>query len=111
MKCGGKNHFARVCRTKPRHTQTSSNNNFRTSHEGGARNFPSKSRKQVQEVTDELKNKFFIDTVGNNSSEPWRVDLDVHLDNEREITTQFKIDTGADVNVISEATWQALGRP
>ncbi|GFR99333.1 Pol polyprotein [Elysia marginata] len=112
MKCGSKNHFARVCRTKPRHTQTSSNNiNFRTSHEGGARNFTSKSRKQVQEVTDGLKNKFFIDTVGNNSPEPWRVDLDVHLDNEREITTQFKIDTGADVNVISEATWQALGRP
>lgn len=103
MKCGGRNHFAKVCRTKmPQHANASNarphnNSKYRTTHI---------HKKQINEVTDEPREQYFIDNVGSSSSEPWRVDIDVNKSR-----ATFKIDTGADVNIINEETWKALGRP
>ncbi|KAK3739985.1 hypothetical protein RRG08_005257 [Elysia crispata] len=47
--------------------------------------------------------EFFIDSITNTTSAPWRVDLKLEGS-----TVSFKIDTGADVNVLSESSWKSL---
>ena len=47
--------------------------------------------------------EFFIDSITDTTSAPWRVDLKLEGS-----TVSFKIDTGADVNVLSESSWKSL---
>ncbi|GFO45821.1 Pol polyprotein [Plakobranchus ocellatus] len=78
MKCGGRNHFAKVCHTKP-HT------------EGQRKNKPKYNQKPTK---------------------PWRILLSItHLVDDKKTDADFKIDTGADVNIINKQTWLSLGKP
>ena len=68
-------------------------------------------RRQIHEVTD-ARDTFVIDTVEKETSEPWFVDLTItNLDHGGKTDAKFKIDAGADVNVINKFTWLSLGRP
>ena len=113
LKCGGKNHFAKVCHTKPRTRSESqfkkNKSSFRHSTNSSSSNQP--GRRQIHEVTD-ARDTFVIDTVEKETSEPWFVDLTItNLDHGGKADAKFKIDTGADVNVINKFTWLSLGRP
>ena len=84
-KCGRRDHFAKLCRSKTR---------ARADKLG------------YQEGTREVNvdnTEFFIDSITDTTSAPWRVDLKLEGS-----TVSFKIDTGADVNVLSESSWKSL---
>ena len=87
-KCGRKNHFAKVCRTR------SITKYHKEVH--------SVSQHDSSDSSDEL----FIDMVkcSTNKSSDWKVTL---LVNDQK--TRFKIDTGAQCNVISRHTYHRLG--
>ena len=82
-KCGRRNHFAKLCRSKTRARADQIQEEF-----------------GYQEGTREVNvdnTEFFIDSITDTTSAPWRVDLKLEGS-----TVSFKIDTGADVNV---STW------
>ena len=88
-KCGRRNHFAKLCRSKTR-----------------ARADQLQEELGYQEGTREVNvdnTEFFIDSITDTTSAPWRVDLKLEGS-----TVSFKIDTGADVNVLSESSWKSL---
>lgn len=83
-KCHKISHFARVCRSKSVNEVNSAPAN------------------NVPQVTEET---FFVDSV-DSGEEPWRVDINIL---HRKVN--FKIDTGADVNIVNKRTWSFLGKP
>ncbi|GFN92979.1 Pol polyprotein [Plakobranchus ocellatus] len=63
-------------------------------------------------LEDEARETFFVDTVEKKISEPWRILLSItHLADDKKTDADFKIDTGADVNIINKQTWLSLGKP
>ena len=83
--CGRLNHFARVCRSNMR-------------------------RQHLQEVTEEQgdvqeeeSSNFFLGNI-NNFSDDWTVSININS----HYNVKFKVDTGADVSVISYETYAAL---
>ncbi|GFO14290.1 retrovirus-related pol polyprotein from [Plakobranchus ocellatus] len=86
MKCGGRNHFAKNCHTKP-HTEGRRKNKPKynqkpTSWRSSNQNIRGK---QIHEVTDEARETFFIDTVKKKTSEPWCILLSItHLADDKE---------------------------
>ncbi|KAK3757443.1 hypothetical protein RRG08_038798 [Elysia crispata] len=88
-KCGRRNHFAKLFRSKTR-----------------ARADQLQEELGYQEGTREVNvdnTEFFIDSITDTTSAPWRVDLKLEGS-----TVSFKIDTGADDNVLSESSWKSL---
>ena len=115
LKCEGKNHFAKVCHTKPRTCSESQFKKNKSSfrHSTNSRNSNQPGRRQIHEVTD-ASESFVIDRVQKETSEPWFESLDLtktNLDHGGKTDAKFKIDTGVDVNVINKFTWLSLGRP
>ncbi|GFN95005.1 retrovirus-related pol polyprotein from [Plakobranchus ocellatus] len=113
MKCGGRNHFAKVCHTKP-HTEGQRKNKPKYNQKPTSwRSSNQNTRgKQIHEVTDEARETLFIDTVKKKTSEPSRILLSItHLVDDKKTDADFKIDTGADVNIINKQTWLSLGKP
>ena len=86
-KCGKSSHFAKVCRSKP------------------AGKMINRVEAKEPKAEEESKQTFFIGSVAS-AGDPWRVKLSVEG-----TVIDFKIDTGADVNVIGRSTWQSLGQP
>lgn len=88
LKCNKLNHFASVCRTKTKQFKNKTEN-----------------VNEIESVEDE---HFFIGSTETNNGKqsPWRVDLFIEG-----TEINWKIDTGADVNVISKTTWQRIGEP
>ena len=85
-KCGRRNHFAKLCRSKTR-----------------ARADQLEEELGYQEGTREVNvdnTEFFIDSITDTTLAPWRVDL--------KLEGSTVIDTGADVNVLSESSWKSL---
>ncbi|GFN90309.1 hypothetical protein PoB_001681500 [Plakobranchus ocellatus] len=81
MKCGGRNHFAKVCHTKP---HTEGQRKSKPKYNQKPTNWRSSNQntrgKQIHEVTDDARETFFIDTVKKKTSEPWRILLSItHL--------------------------------
>ena len=87
LKCGGKSHFARVCKTK------------------SMKKMEEVEKAEVLEVDSEEGKVFFIDSV-ESGEPPWRVTLEL-----KGSEVSFKIDTGADVNIVSKTTWSRMGKP
>lgn len=85
-KCGKMSHFAKMCKT------------------------PKKRVQKVREVETaeepESEETFMIRTVNSSNASAWKVDLEVEG-----IPVHFKIDTGADVNVVGKAVWEKIGKP
>ena len=66
----------------------------------------SQTEAEAREVEEGIEERnFFIDSVAT-SLPPWRVELELEGS-----TVSFKIDTGADVNVVSKSTWEFLRKP
>lgn len=75
LKCGKANHFARMCRT---------------------------SNKEVHEVTEtdyQVSDSWFVETISEDKKSPNQVFVEIELGHSKE-TVSFKLDTGAQVNVI-----------
>ena len=89
-KCGKRGHFAPVCRTKD------------------------VNEMMLEEVTDGASNtvrtstlnRYFLGKVQTSEKSAWVVQLDIEGK-----TVPFKIDTGADISVITELTWKHLLQP
>ena len=86
--CGQKNHFAKVCRTR------------------SVTKYHKKVHSVVQHDNSDSSEEFFIDMVkcSTNNSSDWKVTILVNGQK-----TSFKIDTGAQCNVISIQTCRQLG--
>ena len=98
LKCGKKSHFERVCRSKKKKADDVS--------ETAIDEVDSQSEAEAREVEEGIEEKnFFIDSVAT-SLPPWRVELELEGSK-----VSFKIDTGADVNVVSKSTWEFLRKP
>lgn len=94
LNCGKKNHYARMCRSKPHRTTKQ-----KAVHQVDV---------DLDHVQSELETQnFFVDTVKESvntvNSAPWCVDLQLQGS-----TIKFKIDTGADVNILSLDTYNSL---
>lgn len=93
LSCGKKNHYARMCKSKPQRTT-----NRKSVHQVNV---------DVDKVQSEIQRReFFVDTLQLQEpvkSAPWRVDLQLQGS-----TVKFKIDTGADVNILSLNTYNSL---
>ncbi|KAK3707792.1 hypothetical protein RRG08_014483 [Elysia crispata] len=92
----------RVQRNKP----TSYNRPGSSSSKTRARADQLQEELGYQEGTREVNldnTEFFIDSITDTNSAPWRVDLKLEGS-----TVSFKIDTGADVNVLSKSSWKSL---
>ena len=86
-KCNKKGHFATMCR--------------------------SKAIEEVDMYQEVSQEEYFLGEVKTpspkakkNRGKPWVVTLDINTK-----PVQFKIDTGADISVMSEATWQDINKP
>ena len=66
----------------------------------------SKSSGQVQQVTEETTESFFLGVVTGDSNNDWGIELNL---NDKKI--KFLIDTGAEVTLISETAHSQLGAP
>ena len=86
--CGRKHHFAKVCRTR------------------SVTNYHKKVQSVLQYDSSDASDKLFIDMVkcSINESSDWKVTFIVN-----DQKTRFKIDTGAQCNVISRHTYHRLG--
>lgn len=102
-KCGKLNHFAKVCRTKTK--KRTDEVNTESERESEEEKSKLSEEANATEETDGEQKEFFIGAV-EKGEPPWRVDLELEG---RKIN--FKIDTGADVNVMSKATWLKLNKP
>ena len=83
-KCGKQNHFAKVCRSK----------------QGGKQKYKPKEKK-IHAV--EKVETFFLGSVHESEKNPWRTKIDI-----LNRTIDFKIDTGADVSVLSEKVFKSI---
>ena len=97
MKCGGKNHFAKVCHTKPRSESQFKKNKSSFRHSTNSRSSNQPGRRQIHGVAD-ASNTFVIDTVEKETSEPWFVVLEKNLtitnpDHGGKTDAKFKRDT------------------
>lgn len=86
--CKKRNHFATMCKngTNTRH------NRHKQFH-------------QVQQVEQETLSEYFIGSIETNIP-PWTTNIELLGK-----TVVFKIDTGADVNVLNQTSWKELGQP
>ena len=98
-KCNGYNHFAKVCRGKQKKTDSIQVNPNYEFNESNDRNDHSK--------VNERQHVFFVDSMQNAEDDsPWRVKLNVN-----QTPVDFKIDTGADVNLIGQKCHESIGKP
>ena len=85
-KCGKRNHFARVCRSKVKRSGTSSLHSI-----------------QQEESSDEEEHLFVASLHTSSKSKEWKVTI--KLNNQK---TVFKIDTGAQCNVVSKQKYKQV---
>ena len=87
MNCEGIGHFASVCPRPPKK---------------GKRE-PKKQFKKVQSVEVDSEDDFFLGSVDNADDSPWMTKVEI-----KKTKLNFKIDTGADVSVMSNQTYKKL---
>ena len=103
--CGKLSHFARVCRGKKRKGKRTDEIGQTSLALGTESETESSDRESDDDSEDGSVCVHFIGAV-NSDVPPWRTQLNIagkQID--------FKIDTGADVNVISRKTWIRIGKP
>jgi hypothetical protein len=81
-KCNKKNHFKRMCRSGVHEVVTDS-----------------------EEEQNDEQQEFQLDAVVTEKSEPWMITLRI-----KDTDVRFKIDTGADISIMSEQTFRTLQR-
>jgi len=99
LKCGKNGHFAKMCKTKKPVNKTNNEVSVREEKEEG--------KEEIVEDEKEEVRHFFLDAADSeNSTKAWRVEIEV-----KGVKIDWKIDTGADVNIIGKSTWKKIGEP
>lgn len=97
-RCKAKNHYARVCRSVKEVEQETDSEE----EEFKLFDLPEVEKQQEQEEDQE---QFQVDSVIDDKSKPWIQKLVI-----KDTVVPFKIDTGADVSIISDQTYRNLKR-
>ncbi len=95
-RCGGMNHYKKLCRSA-KQTRKPPQRNFRSTHELSA---------QYVDTAVDDDDPFFLGEIKCDNVPAWTVQLKI-----AESVVLFKIDSGADVTVITENTYQSLKQP
>ena len=94
--CGNLNHFQSVCKSRANRKQI---------HNVNVNSDVEDESAKVHEQDTRYVNTFFIGSLddANDDVPPWRIDLRIN-----DLDVNFKIDTGADVSVITESQWKKM---